>query len=164
MSSDTLRFRVHRLSGEQVQSISYQLDPHQIEWHQRYESSGSRSSKNSCVRRPGCGRWGRGEHRWRSRPGGWATGFCDLESGRLLEVVQGRSGADARGFLASEIPEVRGQVGVVALDPWRGYLTPARELLPEATVTVEGFYCHRGATWHTPLTKRIRGRKPPLAA
>ena len=90
-----------------------------------------------------CDRWGRGEHRWRSRPGGWATGFCDLETGRLLEVVQGRSGAAARGFLASETPEVRAAVAVVALDPWRGYLTPARELLPEATVTVDRFHIVR---------------------
>ena len=86
---------------------------------------------------------GMDEHRWRSRPDRWATGFCDLETGRLLEVVQGRSGAAARGFLGSETPEVRAAVGVVALDPWRGYLTPARELLPEATVTVDRFHIVR---------------------
>ena len=86
---------------------------------------------------------GMDEHRWRSRPDRWATGFVDLEWGRLLEVVQGRSGAAARGFLASETAEVRAGVGVVALDPWRGYLTPARELLPEATVTVDRFHMVR---------------------
>ena len=53
---------------------------------------------------------GMDEHRWRSRPDRWATGFCDLESGRLLEVVPGRSGAAARGFLGSETPEVRAAV------------------------------------------------------
>ncbi len=67
---------------------------------------------------------GMDEHRWRSRPDRWATGFVDLESGRLLEVVQGRSGAAARGFLASETAEVRAGVGVVALDPWRGSPDP----------------------------------------
>ena len=86
---------------------------------------------------------GMDEHRWRSRPDRWATGFCDLETGRLLEVVPGRSGAAARGVLASETAEVRAAVAVVALDPWRGYLTPARELLPEATVTVDRFHMIR---------------------
>ena len=80
---------------------------------------------------------GMDEHRWRSRPHRWATGFCDLETGRLLEVVQGLCGAAARGFLASEPSEVREGVGVVALDPWCGYLGPARQLLPEATLTVD---------------------------
>ena len=82
---------------------------------------------------------GMDEHRWRSRPDKWATGSCDLETGRPLEVVQGRSGVAARGFLACETTEVRSGVAVVALDPWRGYLTSARELLREATVTVDRF-------------------------
>ena len=38
---------------------------------------------------------------------------------------------------------MRAGVGVVALDPWRGYLGPARELLPEATVTVDRFHMVR---------------------
>ena len=67
---------------------------------------------------------GMDEHRWRSRPDRWATGFVDLETGRLLEVVQGRSGAAARGFLASETADVRAAVGVVALDPCRGTPDP----------------------------------------
>ena len=50
------------------------------------------------------------------------------------QVVQGTA---ARGFLASEPSEVREGVGVVALDPWCGYLGPARQLLPEATLTVD---------------------------
>ena len=86
---------------------------------------------------------GMDEHRWRSRPDRWATEFCDLESGRLPEVVPGRSGAAARGFLASETTEVRDEVAVVALDPWREYLGPARELLPDATVTVDRFHMIR---------------------
>ena len=86
---------------------------------------------------------GMDEHRWRSRPDKWATGFCDLETGRLIEVVQGRSGAAARGFLGSETTDIRDGVAVVALDPWRGYLTPARELLPEAIVTVDRFHMVR---------------------
>ena len=51
---------------------------------------------------------GMDEHRWRSRPDRWATGFCDLETGQFLEVVQGRSRAAARGFLASETTERAG--------------------------------------------------------
>ena len=54
---------------------------------------------------------GMDEHRWRSRPDRWAMGFCDLETGRLLEVVQGRSGAAARGFLGYETPRAAGPSG-----------------------------------------------------
>ena len=86
---------------------------------------------------------GMDEHRWRSAPDKWATGFVDLGTGRLLDVVQGRSGAAARRFLAAEAAETRRGVGVVALDPWRGYLTAARDLLPEALVTVDRFHIVR---------------------
>ncbi|MCY4369578.1 MAG: hypothetical protein OXF41_09220 [bacterium] len=67
---------------------------------------------------------GMDEHRWRSRPDRWATGFVDLESGRLLEVVQGRSGAAAKGFLASETAEVRRGWGSWLLNRWRGSPDP----------------------------------------
>ena len=38
---------------------------------------------------------------------------------------------------------MRAGVGVVALDPWRGYLTAARDLLPDALVTVDRFHIVR---------------------
>ncbi len=71
---------------------------------------------------------GMDEHRWRHRPGGWAIGFCDLGAGRLIEAVEGRFSAGIRGFLASQPYEVRSQVATVAVDPWRGYLGPVRDL------------------------------------
>jgi transposase len=86
---------------------------------------------------------GMDEHRWRHRPQGWATGFCDLETGRLLEVVPGRSSAGVRSYLALQPAAVRGAVGVVALDPWRGYLGPVRDLLPRAEVVVDHFHLVR---------------------
>ena len=81
--------------------------------------------------------------RWRKRPGRWATGFCDLDTGRLVEVVQGRSGAAARGFLGSQPAEDRRQVEAAALDPWRGYLGAVRKELPDAAVTVDRFHMIR---------------------
>ena len=41
---------------------------------------------------------GMDEHRWRSRPDRWATGFCDRETGRMLEVVQGPFRGCCQGF------------------------------------------------------------------
>ena len=72
-----------------------------------------------------------------------ACGFVDLHSGRLLEVVPGRSGAGVRRFLGCQDKDTRAAVEVVALDPWRGYLGPVRELLPRALVTVDHFHLIR---------------------
>lgn len=83
------------------------------------------------------------EHRWRKRPDKWATGFCDLDAGRLVEVVQGRSGAAARGFLGSQPAEDKAAVQAAALDPWRGYLRAVRDELPHAAVTVDRFHIVR---------------------
>ena len=91
----------------------------------------------------GVRRLGMDEHRWRKRPGRWATGFCDLDTGRLVEVVQGRSGAAARGFLGSQPAEDKASVQAAALDPWRGYLGAVRKELPDAAVTVDRFHMIR---------------------
>ena len=95
---------------------------------------------------------GMDEHRWRSRPDRWATGFVDLEWGRLLEVVQGRSGAAARGFLASETADVR--VGVVALESVAWLSDPCEGAAARSDRD-------RGPFPHGPACEPGRHRSPP---
>lgn len=85
---------------------------------------------------------GMDEHRWRHRPEGWAVGFCDLD-GRLVEVIPGRSGAGISAYLRSQPRHIRQRVEWASIDPWQGYLTPIRRLLPNAQVVVDHFHLIR---------------------
>jgi transposase len=53
-------------------------------------------------------------------PTRWVTGLVDLERGRLLDVVADRTRAAVDGWLGAQPRDWLAQVGVVALDPWRG--------------------------------------------
>lgn len=86
---------------------------------------------------------GMDEHRWRHRPRGWAIGFCDLDTGRLIDIIQGRSGAGIAKFLAAQPAEMRTRIETVSVDPWRGYLRPVRKLLPRAQIVVDHFHLVR---------------------
>ena len=51
----------------------------------------------------------------------FVTGFVDLASGRLLDVVENRCGASVSGWLAAMCTEWRDSIKVLALDPHGGY-------------------------------------------
>lgn len=86
---------------------------------------------------------GMDEHRWRHRPRGWAIGFCDLDTGRLIDIIPGRSGTGISRYLAGQPAEIRARVSTVSVDPWRGYLRPVRRLLPRAQIVVDHFHLVR---------------------
>ncbi|MFQ5524456.1 MAG: ISL3 family transposase, partial [Acidimicrobiia bacterium] len=86
---------------------------------------------------------GMDEHRWRHRPRGWAIGFCDLDTGRLIDIIEGRSAAGISRFLAAQPPEIRVRIETVSVDPWRGYLRPVRSLLSGAQIVVDHFHLIR---------------------
>ena len=56
----------------------------------------------------------------RLAPTRWVTGLVDLEGGRLLEVVADRTRAAVGTWLGARPRDWLAQVGMVALDPWRG--------------------------------------------
>jgi len=56
----------------------------------------------------------------------FVTGFVDLDSGRLLDVVENRCGAAVLGWLDGQGQPWRDSIGVVALDPHRGYYNGLR--------------------------------------
>lgn len=86
---------------------------------------------------------GMDEHRWRHRPKGWAIGFCDLDTGRLIDIIEGRSGEGISRYLAAQPAEWRAGVKTVSVDPWRGYLRPVRKLLGNAQIVVDHFHLVR---------------------
>jgi hypothetical protein len=76
-------------------------------------------------------------------PTRWVTGLVDLERGRLLDVVADRTRAAVDGWLGAQPRDWLAQVGVVALDPWRGYASALTAPLGHARVVVDHFHAIR---------------------
>ena len=70
----------------------------------------------------------------------FATNFVDLDRGRLLDVVPGRSAKAVHDWLAIRSPQWRAGVRTVAIDPFRGYANGVAVHLGRATVVVDPFH------------------------
>jgi transposase len=70
----------------------------------------------------------------------YATQLVDLDRGRLLDVVPGRSARSVSGWLDDRSRWFRDHVAVAAIDPHAGYQRALRTSLPRATVTVDPFH------------------------
>jgi transposase len=68
------------------------------------------------------------------------TGFVDLDTARLLDIVEGRSAAAAGKWLAAQDNAWRGEITVAALDAFRGYNNALVANLPNATVVMDHFH------------------------
>jgi transposase len=79
----------------------------------------------------------------RVAPTRYVTGLVDLERGRLLDVVADRTRAAVDGWLGARPRGWLAQVGMVALDPWRGYASALVAPLGHATVVVDHFHAIR---------------------
>jgi hypothetical protein len=73
----------------------------------------------------------------------YVTGFVDLDRARLLDVVPGRSGKAVDDWLGTRDDEWLAAIGVVALDPFRGYATGLLAHLGHATVVLDHFHAVR---------------------
>jgi hypothetical protein len=62
------------------------------------------------------------------------TGIVDLARGRLLDVVEGRSGQVVVDWLDKQSPEWRAQIAIAAIDAFRGYANALGSSLPDATL------------------------------
>jgi transposase len=87
------------------------------------------------------------EHVWqrsrRGQPTRYATAIVELTPGRparLLDLVEGRSAAALRGWLAARPQPWRGQISTAALDPFRGYASALADQLPAATRVLDPFH------------------------
>ena len=92
------------------------------------------------------------EHVWRHTRKGdkYVTVIIDLtpirdDTGpaRLLDMVEGRSKAAFKTWLAEREPSWRAQIEVVAMDGFTGFKTAAAEELPDATTVMDPFHVVR---------------------
>jgi Transposase len=72
-----------------------------------------------------------------------ATTFVDLDRGRLLEVVPGRSGDVVRRWVQTQPVWWVDQIRVAAIDAFRGYATAIGDVLPHATLVIDHFHAIR---------------------
>lgn len=70
----------------------------------------------------------------------FCTGFVDLERGRLLDVVRGRSGDDVAYWLAQAPPAWLEEIREAALDPHRGYANGLLRYLEHAIFVLDHFH------------------------
>ncbi len=77
--------------------------------------------------------------RWR-RHEPWMSTIVDLDTGRVLGVVEGRSNTGVGAWLAARTPGWREQVEVVAIDPSAAFAKAIRTNLPAAAISVDAFH------------------------
>jgi transposase len=75
-----------------------------------------------------------------------ATTFVDIDRGRLLDVVPGRSGQVVREWVESQPFWWADQIDVAAIDAFRGYATAIGDVLPAATLVIDHFHAIRLAS------------------
>lgn len=72
-----------------------------------------------------------------------ATTFVDIDRGRLLDVVPGRSGDVVRDWVRSQPIRWADQIEIAAIDAFRGYATALAEVVPDATLVIDHFHAQR---------------------
>jgi transposase len=70
----------------------------------------------------------------------YATQLVDLDTGRLLDVVPGRSAKSVTSWVERQGGDTRAKVVVAAIDPHAGYAKALRTSLPSAAITVDPFH------------------------
>jgi transposase len=73
----------------------------------------------------------------------FVSGLVDTLTGRLLDVVEDRTARAVTGWLARRDPAWLARIGVVALDPYRGYATAMGVHLGHATLVVDHWHVIR---------------------
>jgi transposase len=70
----------------------------------------------------------------------YVSGLVDTASGRLLDVVADRTAKAVTGWLGRQAPEWLARIGVVSLDPHRGYANAVGVHLGHAVLVVDHFH------------------------
>jgi transposase len=97
----------------------------------------------------------------------WMTTFVDLDTGQVIDVVDGRDAAAVATWLAAQPRWWRRRVQVVAIDPSASFRSAVRRWLPKARVSVDHFHLVKlGNDMLTGVRRRVawerherRGRK-----
>jgi transposase len=70
----------------------------------------------------------------------YVSGLVDTATGRLLDVVADRTARAVAGWLARQAPEWLARIGIVSLDPHRGYANAVGVHLGHAVLVVDHFH------------------------
>ena len=70
----------------------------------------------------------------------YITSLCDLDRGRVIEVVEGRTEQKAVELVESLPPRVREGVEAVALDMWPAFENAVKRVLPGAAIVHDRFH------------------------
>jgi len=71
----------------------------------------------------------------------YVSNLYDLEGGRVLDVVEGRTENDCKQLIEQALtPEQREQVTAVALDMWQAYANAVNDKLPQAEIVHDRFH------------------------
>jgi transposase len=70
----------------------------------------------------------------------FVTVMCDLETGTVLHVADGRGSDSLRECYGSLTPEQRSEVAAVAMDMHQPYVAATQSALPEATIVFDKFH------------------------
>jgi transposase len=76
----------------------------------------------------------------RTRHTRYVSGLVDITNGRLLDVVEDRTARAIADWLRRRPPRWLRRIGIVALDPYRGYANAMFAQLGHATVVVDHFH------------------------
>ncbi|HWF20811.1 MAG TPA: ISL3 family transposase [Acidimicrobiales bacterium] len=82
-------------------------------------------------------------HSGRRRRTQYVTGIIDLDRGRLLDVVPGRSGRVLIDWLFDQSTAWRDQITIAAIDAFRGYANGLAAALPDAVLVMDHFHTIR---------------------
>lgn len=74
------------------------------------------------------------------------TTFVDIDRGRLLDAVPGRSGDVVRDWVKAQPFWWADQIRVATIDAFAGYAAAIRDVLPEATLVIDHFHAIRLAS------------------
>ena len=94
-----------------------------------------------------------------------ATVVSDLDRGRVVEVLDGRSRRRIERYLRSLPERRRVAIEVVSIDPYEAYRQAIQAVLPEARIVADRFHLVRGANTALDAVRRERQRaarrRPP---
>jgi len=86
------------------------------------------------------------QHANASRRTQMVTTFVDIDRGRLLDTVPGRSGDVVRTWVRSQPCRWPDQIHVATIDAFAGYAAAIRDVLPDATLVADHFHAIRLAS------------------
>lgn len=70
----------------------------------------------------------------------WMSTIVDLDTGRVLGVIDGRDNKGVAAWLAARSAQWRDRIEVVAIDPSAAFAKAIRTALPRAALSVDGFH------------------------